>query len=313
MSLLKKIRNNNIANSLLRNILKKSSTLSTEIHRFLINRWPPSGIIDCNFNEYNFKLYNKCDDGLPKYFFYNLPYQEKSDLKLFIELSKKSECIVDIGANTGLFSVLSSIANSNSRIYSIEPYRINAERMKVNLNLNYAKNVSVHELAIGDINGEIQLSIPENNSITDVSSINRNFSKKIYPYIKWSSQNVKIKTLDDFAIENKIQINLIKCDVETYEMPVFKGADRILRESKPTIIFECFLDDERKIFFNNILVKYNYYVYLILDQGVVHLPEGFTDYSIGLNYLITPIKPSQSFIRYNDVDRLCEALLLQQK
>lgn len=310
MGILQNIRKNNLVNMLFRKTLKKSSELSVKINSFLINRWSPSGVLNCTFGEYKFKYYNNCDDGLAHYFYYNIPYQEKADLNLFIELSKKSMTIVDIGANTGLFSVLASTVNSKSKIYSIEPYSINAKRMKINLDLNSAINVSVHEIAIGENEGEIQITIPKNKSITDVSSANSDFSKSIYPDILWDTQKVKINSLDFFAKENKIKINLIKCDVESFEMSVFKGAERVLIEDKPTIIFECFLDDERKLFFNNVLKQYNYYAYLILEQGLVYIQEGFVNVSDGLNYLITPVKPSKTFISYKNVDELWKELLL---
>lgn len=281
------------------------------MHLFLIRRWTTSGVLDCSFEQYKFKYYNECDDGIPLYFYYDLPYSEKADLNLFIELSKKSETIVDIGANTGLFSVLASVVNPKSTIHAVEPYGINAERMSVNLGLNAAKNVTVHEIALGEEEGTIQLAIPDNKSITDVSSVNGTFSQSIYPDIVWSSQTVTIKSLDQFVRENKLRIDLMKCDVETFEMAVFKGAKGVLETDKPTIIFECFLDEERKLFFNNILTTYNYYVYLILEQGVVYMQEGFADASFGLNYLITPVKPSQTFISYKNVEDLWKNLLLR--
>ena len=127
----------------------------------------------------------------------------------------------------------------------------------------------------------------------------------------WESQVVPLTTLDSFALENKITIDLIKCDVETFEMSVFKGAERILTEDKPTILFECFLDDERKLFFNNVLRKHNYYVYLMLEQGVVYIQEGFVNASYGLNYLITPVKPTKTFINYQNIEDLWKGLLLR--
>ncbi len=309
MGILRILKENATFNAVFRSVLKGSSKLSVNIHSFLIKRWSPSGILECTFGSYKFKYYNKCDDGLPSYFYYDLPYQEKADLNLFIELSKKSHTIVDIGANTGLFSVLASIANPGAIIHSIEPYSINAERMRVNLKLNAVKNVTVHEIAIADKDGEIAISIPQDNTISDVSSANSSFSKAVYPTIKWVEKIVKSQTLDTFEKKNNIKIDLIKCDVETFEMSVFKGAGSILEKDRPTIIFECFLDDERKLFFSEILSKYNYYAYLILEQGVVYSGEGFVNVGFGLNYLITPVKPSQTFIGYADTTSLCEKLL----
>src|ERR1039458_7030650 len=103
MGILKIVRRNKFINSFFRKTLKTSSKLSVDIHTFFINRWTPSGVLDCNFGQYKFKYYNKCDEGLPYFFYYNLPFNKKTSLNLFIELAKRSLTIVDIGANTGLF------------------------------------------------------------------------------------------------------------------------------------------------------------------------------------------------------------------
>jgi FkbM family methyltransferase len=309
MRILNAIRKNKIVNGLIRNVLKNSLKLSNSIHSFLIGRWHTSGILDCNFDRYKFKYYNACDDGLPNFFYYNLPYQEKANLNLFITLSGKSKTIADIGANTGLYSLLASIVNPESEIFAFEPHAANADRMKLNLKLNSANNVRVHQVAIGEKDGEIEFAIPKNKSITDVSSVDINFSSHFYPKLSWEYQAVKIKSMDNFARENNVCFNLIKCDVESFEMSVFKGTERILEEDKPTILFECFLDDERKLFFNNLLSKYNYYSYVVLEEGVVYTPEGLVN-SYRSNYLITPVKPTKTFISFTEPEDLCAGLLL---
>ncbi len=307
--MLKQIRKNIVLNKMVRSVLKSSSSFFLHAHRFLINRWPTSGVIPCRFGPYRFKLYNRCDDGLVQYLYYDLPYHEKADLTLFLTLSRKSQTIVDIGANTGLFSVLASLSNPQARLFAFEPYAVNAGRLKDNLELNGIRNVKVFDMAIGESEGEIELATPANDAITDVSSVNQDFSRKIYPNVKWASSTVKINRLDRVAQDNNWKIDLIKCDVESFEMSVFKGAERILAEDRPTILFECFLDEERQSFFNQLLSKYDYHAYLVLEQGVVHVQEGFVPSQHGLNYLITPVKPTQTFIAHENTEELCRSLL----
>ncbi len=307
------IKKNRIINLIVRTIIKRCAIISSNLFLFIMNRWTVSGVVKCNFHEHRFKYFNNCDDGILNYFYYNLPYNEDADLKLFIELSKKSKTIVDIGANTGIYSVLASIANPSSKIFAFEPYLTNAERMQINLNLNAADNVEVVVSAIGDTNGLIDIAIPENKTITDVSSINQAFSKSIYPEIAWGKQEVEIQKLDTFAENRNLKIDLIKCDVETSEMLVFRGMINILERDKPTIIFESFFNDERQLFFNEVLKDFNYYLYLILDQGVVYCKEGFVPQNRSLNYLISPVIPTQTYIDFKDIDDLCNGLLMKPK
>jgi FkbM family methyltransferase len=245
-------------------------------------------------------MLNNCDDGLVQYFYYGNKYHEDADLKLFMTLSKKSNCIFDIGANTGLFSILSSKTNSHSKIFAFEPYSVNASRMKINLQLNNINNVMVVEEAIGNEIGEINITTPYNKSITDVASANHEFSKSIYKEVEWEITKVPSNTLDNFSKSIPAYIDLIKCDVESFEIEVFNGMKNVLNKSRPTIIFECFLDENRKNYFNQILDDYNYFLYLILEQGIVYCKEGFKDANFSLNYLISPVKPVSSFISYAD-------------
>jgi len=304
----KTLRQNVIINSVGRKIITTTSKFSQRVSKFLIQRWPVTGVLDCSFNGVPFRMYNTGDDGLTTYFYYDIPYHETSDLKLFTALAAESKIIVDIGANTGLYSFLSSIANRNSVIHAIEPYSVNAVRLQKNLDLNNCKNVSVNRTAMGDFTGEIELSVPGDGTVTDVSSVNVDFSKRFYPTVKWVKQSVPITTLDAFVAEKKIKPDLIKCDVESHEMEVFKGASNVLKTHRPLIIFECFLDEQRKEFFNNILRDYNYQACLILQEGLVHLDSGFVDNPDGLNYLLTPVKPSVNFLSFKKMDVVIKEL-----
>jgi FkbM family methyltransferase len=311
--MLKAIRKIKIINLFFRVIFKALRRRSTAFFDFMIARWPTSGVIDCTFEGYKFKMYNECDDPLVNIFYYsNVKYEEENDLKLFTGLSGHSKTIIDIGANTGIFSVLAGLANHTADIYAIEPYSPNYSRLNINLKLNSCSNVKTLQLAMGESSGTVGFTVPESNAITDVSSVNGEFSKSIYPELKWKKEIVGLDTPDNIKAANKIaKIDLIKCDVETYEMSVFRGMDHILRVDRPVIIFECFLDPERQVFFNDILKKYDYYVYNILTEGIVHLNNGFEKTSGGLNYLLSPMPPQSNYVNYKYLAQHPEVLFAQ--
>ncbi|MCW3105600.1 MAG: FkbM family methyltransferase [Segetibacter sp.] len=313
MSLLKTLREKKIINKFIREALKKSLQFQNKLER-IVSRWPTSGTIECSFRGEMFFMYNECDDGFVQYFYYNLKYHEEHDLRLFIQLTKQSRTVLDIGANTGVFSILGSKANRDAHIYAIEPYKANYERLNLNLQLNKAENIYAHRVAIGSTNGQVEFTVPKDNRITDVSSADGQFSRRVYKSVEWISEMVDIKTIDVFVQENNLKIDLIKCDVENYEMEVFKGADYVLSEQRPTILFECFLEETRKSFFNKILEKYNYHVYLISESGIIYLDNGF-DKNVegGLNYLITPVKPRKSFVSFEEISHTPELILLSPK
>jgi FkbM family methyltransferase len=297
--MLRSLRKNPFVNAFFRKLFKGSNRQLSNGLGFMIARWPTSGIVDCSFAGQDLKLYNECDDGLVDELYYEMDYAEESDLKLFILLAKNSKTIIDIGANTGGFSVLAGLANNSASMYAIEPYAPNFNRLKINLGLNNCSNVKPLQVAMGESIGMIEFTVPESNDITMVSSVNGEFSKAMHPSVKWKKQTVPLATLDHVKSSNNIgKIDLIKCDVETYEMSVFRGMDVILREDRPVIIFESFLNDERQTFFNEVLKKYNYYVYGVLNEGLVHLNNGFRKDVGGLNYLLSSVPPQGNFINY---------------
>lgn len=310
MNLAKRLRKNQFVNKLFRGVFKKLLAIFPGVFVPIVKRWPVSGIVRCEFEGISFNYYNECDDGLVNYFYYDLPYAEKNDLLLFLELSKHSSTIIDIGANTGLFSVLCSISNSGSKIHAIEPYEPNTKRMAINSALNQCNNLTIHQLAMGESDGVIDLTTPLDGRITDVSSLNESHSKSFYQDIKWTTQKVQLVTLDNFRKKHGLKIDLIKCDVETLEMSVFKGARQTFLEDRPTVLFECLLSEESKNFFNIFLSEYNYYAYMPMDGGLVYLRDGLVT-NPGLNYLITPIRPSRSFISFKELGNVSHELLLR--
>jgi FkbM family methyltransferase len=205
--------------------------------------------------------------------------------------------------------VLSSIANKNASIYAIEPYTPNFTRL--NIKINNISNVKPLQVAMGAGTGTVEFTVPESNTISEVSSVNGEFSKSMYPDLKWKKETVALETMDHIrSVHNISKINLIKCDVETFEMSVFRGMDETLSADRPTVLFECFLDDERQVFFDNVLKKYTYYVYGVFSEGIVYLNNGFEKSAGGLNYLLSPVPPVSNFISYDHL-ALHPGLILQ--
>jgi FkbM family methyltransferase len=301
--MLKRIRKNSYLNKKIRNTIRSFGRISTKFYDSAITNWRVSGVIDCTFGSTKFKMYSLCDDNLANIFFYNKTYSETADLNLFTTLARHSKTILDIGANTGLFSVLSSLSNTAACIYAIEPYEKNYERLNNNIQLNGLRNVFLHNIAIGSDSGTLNLSVPATGTIVggDVVSVDGSFSKHMYPELEWKTTTVKKYSLNDFIPAIKEPIDLIKIDVETYEMSVLKGA-KIAFEQKATILFESFLDDTKRNFFDDLLRENNYYAYIILETGIVRMEKGFSNINYeGLNYLISPIKSSETYISFKEL------------
>jgi len=307
---LQKIRKIETINRVVRSVLKAFPSKGSGLINQLQKRWPVYGIVDCKFKDIKFKMFNQCDDGLVHFFYYNDKYHEEPDLWLFKELAAVSACMLDIGANTGLYSIISSIQNPKLDIHAFEPYPINATRLKTNLDINGLKNVNVRLEAVGEQTGNLEMSVPDNHSITSVSSMNKEFSKEVNPELTWTTIHVPVNTVDNFRATLARPIDLVKCDVETFEMSVFKGAYKTLETDKPAIVFESFLNEERRVFFNDILKKFGYHLYLIHENGIAYQKNGFSG-NLGLNFLIAGIPPERDFIAFDEIERIRKSVLMR--
>ena len=265
---------NKVLNKIVGSGLKLFSvTLPEYIQRKFQNRWRLSGIRVIRLsNGVTFKFMADWDDSIADHL-YNNPeqYPEIHELLLFTELAKKSNVILDIGANTGLYSVCSSMSNSKASIYAFEPYVVNALRLKKNIALNTLKNITVVEKALGNENGKVLFTVPLNDRICDALSVDKEFTKQFYTNeIEYTELEVNQITLDCFIESNKIdKVDLIKIDVENYEWPVLYGAKELLVKNSPVILIEIFVNDEKIKSFEEFLKPMGYSCYIVLSDGLV--------------------------------------------
>eukprot|EP01041_Mallomonas_annulata_P041185 gene41185-65209_t len=140
-------------------------------------------------------------------------------MQLWIKLSLNSDVILDIGANTGIFSLVSKAVNPEAKVFGLEPIHRIHEKYKKNAELNNFKIVC-EELALSneDKMGVIY-DIPDEMAYS--CSLNENV---LNPNLNPFATEVEIKTLDTYIEQNNIQkIDLIKIDVETFEPQVLEG------------------------------------------------------------------------------------------
>src|SRR6267154_1605222 len=133
--MLRAIRKFRLFNLLIRGILRmmEKSAIS------MSNRWRVSGTIEMQVDNTSVLMYSNCDDPIVDCFYYRRNYQEISDLSLFIRLAKVMKVVFDIGAFTGLYSLFSAKANSQSLLYSFEPNPVNFRRLRLNIETNQLK------------------------------------------------------------------------------------------------------------------------------------------------------------------------------
>ncbi len=202
-------------------------------------------------NHYGFEIENEI--------FWNGLYSgwEKVSLKIWSELSEQSDVIFDIGANTGVYSLLAKTVNPKAKVYAFEPVKRVYEKLVENIELNNYNTVAVNK-AVSDKTGVATIYDKDTEHTYSVT-INKDISPN-----KEDSISVEIDTirLDEYIIKNKIKkIDLLKVDVETHEPEVLEGFGKFLKEFEPTFIIEILNDEIARKIENYISeIDYSYYV-----------------------------------------------------
>ena len=211
--------------------------------------------------------------------------REGYSLRLWTELSKQSEVVFDIGANTGMYSLLTKSVNPNAQVFGFEPVKRTYDKFQANCDINKF-DVKCEFMAVSDFTGELTLyDIPEANNYS--ATLNKEFSDvRHQTHIDTRFEaKVKATTLKDYIESNNIsKIDLMKVDVEMHEPEALRGMGEYLQKFQPTLLIEIFTDKLGKEV-QEILKGCDYLYYSIDEEGKTELQKEIiaTDES---NYLI---------------------------
>lgn len=163
---------------------------------------------------------------------------EKPLPKLWLSLTENCEIVFDIGANSGLYSILSAIHNSKVMVYAFEPFPEALSWLKINLDINnLADQVKIVPLALSNKVGSSKLYIPAKKFgavLESSASLNPNFRTEHDQVL-----DIEITTIDQYVSEMNISdIDVIKIDVESQEHLVLEGALKVLKFMRPVIFIE---------------------------------------------------------------------------
>ncbi|WP_026899001.1 FkbM family methyltransferase [Daejeonella oryzae] len=192
----------------------------------------------------------------------------EAEIEKLIAISlKEGDTALDIGANIGLQSLrMGRYCGKNGRVLAYEPLNYLQEKFNKNIALNGLENVQLFPYALSDYDSEISYLIDETAWNQGTFSLGNLKSGA-------TSQKVIIKTGDLLPeIIELDSLQLIKIDVEGFELQVMQGLTRCISKFRPRIIFEY---DENYWVKNNqrihecfdFLNRLNYTVYQITDIG----------------------------------------------
>jgi len=213
---------------------------------------------------------------------------EKYSMRVWAQLSEKAEVVFDIGANTGIYSLVAKAKNPNAVVHAFEPFPAIYTKLIKNISIN-GFDVHANCLAVSNYSGKAVIYTADKDFAYSVT-VNQNLWVKEGEPIKLHIETI---TLQDYIEKNKIdKIDLVKIDVETHEPEVMQGFAYYFQLFKPLLLIEILNDEiaeqlnpyfDPAIFdFYNIdertgikkvsrLSKSDYYNFLVVPKEKAHL------------------------------------------
>ena len=176
-----------------------------------------------DFNYTKIKLGNI----LYKYCFplYNLSYtkfklkNDKTEIDLLKKIIKPGDSILDIGSNIGFYAkILSALTGNSGKVYCFEPDSTNFQYLKKNTKA--IENIKLFNKAVSD----------KKDILKVYKSKLLNVDHRTYPVNNYDSiEEIESLSIDELISEHIIsKVDIIKIDIQGYEMTAFKGMYNLL-------------------------------------------------------------------------------------
>jgi len=145
--------------------------------------------------------------------------------------------ILDVGAHAGQFSKLFARMAPAGHVYAFEPSAYARSIMVPALRFNRISNVTLTPVGLSDSVGRLTLHTPLKRS----SALGYGVAHLGFDGADGATfeQTVNLTTLDAFAAQQDFsRLDLIKADIEGWEMRALKGGQHTLTRFRPTLYLE---------------------------------------------------------------------------
>jgi FkbM family methyltransferase len=140
--------------------------------------------------------------------------------------------VLEIGANIGYYTLLEAkTLGRRGHIFAVEPVPRNVELLEKNIELNTVTDrVSIHQLALGPRTERVELHLSEESNWHSVNQIGDHRD----------SMDIDMMTVDGFLSAQGLspdQINVVRADLEGFEVELFRGMGDLLASETPLLLF----------------------------------------------------------------------------
>ena len=148
---------------------------------------------------------------------------EPRNTRLVRDTVREGDIVIDIGAHVGYYTlILSKLVGNRGHVYAFEPDADNFNLLKMNVEMNKCRNVTLERRGLSDKSGAALLG-----GWTLVSS-----ADKPEHHPDDEIKQVEVVALDDFFGEDIPEIAFVKIDIEGHEINAVRGAVQTIERSK---------------------------------------------------------------------------------
>jgi len=156
---------------------------------------------------------------------------ETTDSAMIMRLISPEDCVIDIGANMGWYSINIAKTFAKTKVYAFEPIPKTYGFLIQNIKLNNINNIEAFEFGLSSEKKDLAFYFyPEGGVNASLANVSGREDVELI--------NCHVERLDDFVFENNLKVDFIKCDVEGAELFAFKGALKTLIRDKPIVFTE---------------------------------------------------------------------------
>lgn len=165
---------------------------------------------------------------------------ERGTLRLWTQLCGQATCVLDIGANTGVYALAAKSVRPEAVVYAFEPVASVFQDLRSNCSIN-GYDILCVQSAVSDSNGKAKIYCPKGVDNIYNASVNKNLNPPTEAVIE---HEVSTVTLATFIESHNIErIDLMKVDVETHEVEVLEGMGYYLDQMMPTMLIEVLTNE----------------------------------------------------------------------
>jgi FkbM family methyltransferase len=314
--MLKQLRSQPAVNGLIRKTIAQLSSGGQRATDWLTSRWRVAGQVPIEVAGQRLVMTADADDAIVNRLFYRQEW-ETGELNAWKTLVAGAHTVLDIGANTGVYALLSASVQPRARIFAFEPHPTNYRRLVANVELNHLTSVETVEQAVGATTEPVEFTIPADEQISLVSSAVRPFAEAHFG-IPYKQHRVEQTTVDHFVTARALtDVDLIKIDVEYYELAVLRGAKETLAKQGPVLMCEVF---DFEVFSHHhpelagqisptqhqevadLLATLGYHFYYVGKEGLLRVADLQSNPDGGSNFVFSRVKSVERYLPWSRPD-----------